>query len=174
MLRRPLEPATIKKIFPEVEVVAIEPSPMNFSYLYRNAMQNSLDIELLSTALSSESSLLPLNVVDSGNTGLDSFVDRDQVEFTGQILCQVTSGDSLLIDRQMRPPTLIKLDVEGYELQVLKGMRVMLNMRCLELIVIEGAGQSLNSAIRDELRNTGLTHVRLLPDGINFSVTRPE
>jgi len=111
------------------KVVSIEPHSINFSSLLKNIALNnkSATIYPLNIALTSKRSFQPFNYyqLDSGSTGsqlgksgYDNFHFREKVTE----IKFATSIDEL-VDTDIIPvPTLIKIDVDGLEYQIVQGM----------------------------------------------------
>ena len=102
-----------------------------------------------------------------------AFAQRDP-NFSGATLvsCQLTTGDCL--SKQIEPPTLLKIDVEGHEVSVLRGCSALLNSSSAPLMIqleygltYVPAGTSLLQ-VYDLLPNYSIG--RLYPDHVDFRV----
>jgi len=100
-------------------VVSFEPGPRNLHFLYRNLVENGLlDVEVFPLVLAKEPGLLHLY----GFSDMASFVTGwAQADRKRRALVPVTSLDRIIASRFGGLKLLIKLDVEGYELEVLGG-----------------------------------------------------
>jgi len=104
---------------PTGKIYAVEPSPKNIAWLKRNiAINNYENIEVIPGAFGAEKGTAPFYVDVRSN--LSSFVKRDDLtEF------EVVDVDMMNIDSFMETPEhdvdLIRMDVEGYETEILKG-----------------------------------------------------
>lgn len=102
---------------------AIEPSPRAFQDLkaMTDALGQKAQLHLLNAGVSSSQSSFDLHE-SSFDSGTNHFVQSDSHDAT------VVSVDCLAID-ELKPPSksIIKIDVEGHELEVLKGMTDLLN-----------------------------------------------
>lgn len=118
--------------------IAIEPVKTTFNILQQNIRLNNLqnDVQLLNNGAGAATGALAFSSAED-TTNHVLAVD----EITNNInLIPVITIDSLLIDGA---PTLIKIDVEGYETEVLKGMAETLKAPSLKAIIIElnGSGE---------------------------------
>lgn len=100
---------------------AMEPSPFNFSLLERNLKLNGLaNYNLYQTAAGSQKGIAKFLL--SGRSNLSTFIERE--DLTGEeVDVSVITLDDFLADKQV---DFIRMDVEGYELEILKGARAAL------------------------------------------------
>jgi len=117
-------------------VYAFEPHVANARSLLRNVLVNGQrdQVTVLSFALGEATAFFDLEYDDdapgSGMSTLGASPRKSAEEHgTCKELKYVTSVDSLLEQGVLRPPQLVKIDVEGGELGVLKGMRGLLGSR---------------------------------------------
>lgn len=128
---------SFKKKFPNIKVYSFEPDYSNFSSLYQNVILNKLEINLVNFALSSSSGCSKLYSID-GNHGMSTlnpwheFNWKKHPHFIGHI-----DGDFLIENNHFSAPTIIKLDVEGHELMVLKGLNQILSAKKVRKIILE-------------------------------------
>ena len=99
-------------------VYSFEPVPDNFSLLQKNISDNALQekVSLYQFALGEESGFANMQFESEGNMGTTSISD------TGDIDVEVKILDSLNLPK----PDFVKIDVEGSELSVLRGMQQLL------------------------------------------------
>jgi FkbM family methyltransferase len=103
-------------------VYAFEPVPANASMVERNARLNRLgNIEVMRVAVSHHTGKSELYLAHyAGGAALKSAgVPPD---LAGTIVVDTSSIDDLVNLRRIRPPDIVKIDVEGAELEVLHGM----------------------------------------------------
>ncbi|HXH73686.1 MAG TPA: FkbM family methyltransferase [Bacteriovoracaceae bacterium] len=115
-----------------------EPVPELFSLLQQNVPDGPV-MKAFNFALSSQTGEATLNLPDSfqDNEGIASLEKRDDGK---QITIQTKTLDSLMSDKKVR---LMKIDVEGHELSVLKGAENCFTRQIFENILFEdlqGAG----------------------------------
>jgi len=102
---------------PHGKVYAIEPVPHNVKLLEDSIRLNNYgNIETFQLAIGSQDGILRLYISDHPNW-CSVYPPRNVV---GQFDVAVTSLDNFLKDK--RPPNLIRMDVEGYEEEILNGM----------------------------------------------------
>jgi len=114
--------------------IAIEPSPVTFDYLRRNVLLNELATKVTTVHAALGRAEGKLRLTD--NLGTENYVcpesdHRPSVEVT------VSTLDDLLRDVT---PTLIKIDVEGFEAEVLGGAENTLGKSSLQAMIIERSG----------------------------------
>jgi FkbM family methyltransferase len=101
------------------KVVAFEPSPRAFAQL-QSSFATEPNVILQEVALSDFDGEADFFVAETGSTVTDSLVVRSGN--SAFIRTWVKRGDSALNAPALNAPAIIKLDVEGAELEVLKGM----------------------------------------------------
>jgi FkbM family methyltransferase len=102
---------------PRGKVYAVEPVPQNMKLLENSVRLNNYgNIETFNMAMGQSDSVAMLYLSDHPNWS--SFYRPRKV--TGHIDIKITSIDSFLKDK--RPPDVIRMDVEGYEYEILIGM----------------------------------------------------
>ena len=157
------------------KVISFEPNPLPHAILQRNLLRNSIvNVELHATGLGDEEGELQL-FVPSVNSGEGSFTEPEGAVEGQYSVCPVRIGDGVL---QGQDPKLVKIDVEGFEAHVLRGIRKTLE-RARPIIVMEMIarhlardGQEPNDLCRwleelgyqgQRLGLQGRSHLQLLP-----------
>ena len=103
----------------EAQVVALEPSRENYDLLLRNIESNTLEnIVALNVGAGSSSSTAALFVHERNNPGAHSI--RPSSAGLSEEAIAIESLDALL-EPYTGPVRLLKIDVEGYEVEVLRG-----------------------------------------------------
>jgi FkbM family methyltransferase len=107
---------------PAGAVYAFEPVPANASTVERNARLNRLgNIEVLRVAVSHQAGRSELFLAHyAGGAALKSAAVPP--DLAGSILVDTSPIDDLVKARRIRPPDVVKIDVEGAEKDVLQGM----------------------------------------------------
>ncbi|MDS0295140.1 FkbM family methyltransferase [Halogeometricum luteum] len=157
------------KRLPPERVVAIEPHPENVERLRENLERNGRDATVRRLALDDECGRAELGVSSPDGTGAFGVLDRDSARRS--VAVQTDRGDSLVADG-VPAPTVLKVDVQGAELDVLRGLRhALLGCRTVYVNVYEkhfSRGDE-GEEIRDVLESAGLTVERLVDwDGGHF------
>jgi FkbM family methyltransferase len=140
--------------------ISIEPSPQTFARLAENVRLNDFSprVNAINTAAGAANGEL------SFTSGLDTV---DHVVASGEIsgavqTVRVEPLDALLAGDR---PVVIKIDVEGFETEVLRGASATLSSSSLEAIVIEMNGSGARygydeGRIHDEIVRAGFSPVR--------------
>ncbi len=117
-------------------VFSFEPDPQNYRLLERNlSLNDARSVTALSTGLSSRDDQATLYRYSEKNLGKHSMLRLPDLD--DGIAVETQRLDTLLAERNLAsaPIKLIKLDVEGYELEVLRGAKQALERT--ELVVME-------------------------------------
>lgn len=117
------------------QVISFEPNPKPGGILKRNLRRNAIaNVELHDCGLGEEPGEMPLFVPDI-NTGEGSFTAPESDTAGEYVTCPIRVGDEVIGSRD---PRLIKIDVEGFEGHVLKGLRGTLErakpVLCMEMV----------------------------------------
>lgn len=155
-------------------VRAFEPVPATAEYAERNlARIAGADARVVRTAVADAPGRATIHLYSSsGNNSLHqrTLPAGHPLRRTGDIEVSVVRLDDLVGSEDFPPPTLIKIDVEGAELAVLRGARETL-VRHRPVVVMEwaestsrDAGHS-RAAIVAELRGVGYTALAITPEG---------
>lgn len=118
---------------PDGKVVAFEPSPASLPELREAvAMRDNVTIEAV--ALSNEGGQTSFFVNAGGNTVVDGFSRESAGEGSVEIEVECLTGDAMAVKH---PPNLIKIDVEGFEVEVVEGLRDTLRNPALHTVAVE-------------------------------------
>ena len=126
--------------FPEANVLLVEPLPHLHEELERRCIRHGGKWLLEKSALGAEEAVLPLHVA-AGQDAIGSMVGfspeyqqaNPQTEID-QLRCKVRRLDAVVAEQNIPFIDLLKIDVEGFEFQVLKGATAVLE-RTRALIV---------------------------------------
>lgn len=109
---------------PTVRVIAFEPFPRDFALLDRNAALNpEANVQCINAALSDSDG----EVAMSHSDGADEFCPRIGAATENSQKVMAVRADALVAAGKVPCPNVIKLDVEGHEMAVLRGMTETLN-----------------------------------------------
>jgi len=120
---------------PSGRVFALEPVPRNASMVEKNARLNHMtNIEVLRMAASERSGPSELLLAEyAGGAVLKGA--GSPPDLAGSLTVDTSTIDDLVTHKKMRPPDAVKIDVEGAELAVLRGMVETLRKWAPRLIV---------------------------------------
>ena len=98
-------------------VYCYEPFPKNIESLEKNLEINDINSKILEVALMNENSNIKIDT-KSGEAG----EGKVQVSKDGKLRVRSWKGDDLIREENLKKPTIMKIDVEGAELEVLRGL----------------------------------------------------
>lgn len=129
----------------KIRSYSFEPSSLAYSRLRENVLKNNLEEYIFTNklALGSERKGAFL----TNNHDLMNFVSYDGGAHLEQI--QIDTLDNYLSDINLKSKLILKIDVEGYELEVLKGANDTLKSEQIEILVIETNDSGLNFGSSD-------------------------
>lgn len=145
-------------------VYAFEPTPDNADEIRRNVVLNGLpNVKVIEKAVGAERGTGQLQVVD--DQSWSKLIETGEHPFTERVMdIDVVAIDDLVRDGEVEPPTVVKIDVEGFELPVLEGMRETLDQH-RPVIICELHGTHVEFA--EFMRGIGYRLVNLEgPDSI--------
>jgi len=131
-----LHAITAKRLKPEAKVICFEPSALMIARLQANARLNDVSVDVVNAALTDCPGFRYLHIAE-GNAGMTTLKPLATASYRGKVLCWSDTGDNLVESRTVPAPTVIKLDVEGSELDVLRGLKTVLRERNRRAIVVE-------------------------------------
>jgi FkbM family methyltransferase len=127
-----------KKVGSKGKVIAFEPSPREFGRLKFNLMLNRCrNVRVENKAISSTTGTGELFICQGRETGCNSLRPPAVSEPTKPVRVSLTTLDEYSQDEGIGRVDFLKLDVEGAELDVLKGATQVLNNRPRPIIMCE-------------------------------------
>jgi FkbM family methyltransferase len=154
---------------PTGRVYSFEPVPRNVASVRENARLNRMEqIEVFPIAVSDRTGVSDLLL--SHHVGGAALPEAGPPPDHSETALVATARlDDLLRDAKVRPPAVVKIDVEGAELQVLEGLRsILATQRPVVLLEVDDAEparcQEKLSQCEHFLANHGYS-TELLPDG---------
>lgn len=120
------------------KIYAFEPTPETFSRLCENVEINAFsNISTFQIGLSDKEEELLFNVSQAGYDAWNSFAKLKELEDSCSISIKTTTLDSFLNQQEISDVNLIKIDVEGWEMNVLKGAKDLLSKEKAPVLMIE-------------------------------------
>ena len=138
--------ADLFAIIPSANIIAFEPSREAFEHLQRR-FANSQTFRCVNLALGNENTTAIL-FADKSASGLGSLtkrrVEHFGIDFSYQENIQVSTLDSWLQNERVNNvPNVLKMDVEGHEMDVLKGATN--TLKNIEIIQFEFGGSNIDT-----------------------------
>lgn len=126
----------VSRLFPEAEYILIEPVPDVSEKIKINLKDLKINYRIIKKALGSSKGEVDLNIWDNSGPDLQSSSVCGHIsgEPTRKIKAEMTSLDLISEDTGLNPD-LIKIDLQGYELEALNGSKKLLQNT--ELFIIE-------------------------------------
>jgi FkbM family methyltransferase len=174
---------------PSLQIVAMEPHPVNFKRLLLNAAQNGKNIRCFQLAAGSNESTIQLTIPAdeslSTTASANNLFTKNIIHGNSKLInVQQTTLDNLLKPYTISSADLIKIDVEYYEPEVLKGalwhlgnVRPLILMEVLYHSRLVSQFPSLKGQVHADhvdqiqqiMRMVGYHAYALEPDGVRFS-----
>jgi FkbM family methyltransferase len=137
------------------QVHAFEPVPRTRGYLTAFLERNGLaQVRVVPAAVGAKPGSLKLHTVPHAS-GLASALPRPDRGGTVEIEVPVVTLDGYVLERAAAPPALVKIDVEGFEFEVLRGAEGLFRSGNPPVVVfesIDGAGVGGGSTFDDIVR----------------------
>jgi FkbM family methyltransferase len=117
-----------RAVGPDGRVVAFEPNPANYEALVGNVSLNrfnNVDAYNIGLGAASEQAELavPFGLPGQGTVRADLKIAYMRRAGTVRVPIRIRPLDDMVAVERLQPPDMIKIDVEGYEVQVLQGAR---------------------------------------------------
>lgn len=128
------------------ETISVEPIPITFDHLRRNVILNGLEGKVSCYQIGISDSTGTLRFTDQFDTVNHVIKDGDDGDGNG-VDIPVTTVDDLSRGRYF---DIIKIDVEGHELSVLKGMVAALKYDGLLAVIMETNGSGRRYGVEDD------------------------
>lgn len=158
----------------EGRVFAFEPFPKNVERLRENVQLNDLKVDVIPLALLNSNGVEEMEIEDDEpGASINTFIQEGNGD-KKSIEIKTRRGDYLINKGEILPPDVIKIDVEGTELEVLKGLEE--NLEGCRLIYCEVHSKELkqNNDSPQELFNflsrKGFETETILERGTNLEI----
>lgn len=129
------------------KVIAFEPVKSTFDQLTENVLLNPhlRNVQLMNLAVSDKEGEENIYVPDKGKDAWNSIaVKPESGEYKTEVIRTIVP-DKLFADKSLPAPSIIKLDVEGWELHALRGMQTILS-KSSPVLLIEFTAMNLEAA----------------------------
>ncbi len=136
----------------KLKVYSFEPEPNSFTELTKAIELNNLEITPLLIGLGSKNQMGYLNV-SSNQAGFSGHQISHQKIKKSNFLLNVQTIDNLINEKIILFPNYIKIDVDGNEMEILKGMNKTLENEELKSILVEIDNERNFKHINDYLNN---------------------
>jgi FkbM family methyltransferase len=130
--------------FPEANIFAFEPTPISYAQL-KQKFDGNKQVRCINFAISDSAGVIPFHLNEFSPTNSTLSTDASANEYWGNELLstvetvsvQSESLDKVCQNEDIDHIDILKLDVQGAELKVLKGAERMLNERRISIIYLE-------------------------------------
>ncbi|WP_313443927.1 FkbM family methyltransferase [Brevundimonas sp.] len=133
----------VKVAFPDARVVAVEPVPESYRKLVEN-VAGEQNVRTANIALGAADGQIRMTArgVSTGNYVIS---EREDVTRVPCITVPTMRGDTFLKEMELTTVGYLKIDTEGYDLEVLKGFAASLQRQLIDYVEVE-AGLSCDNA----------------------------
>jgi FkbM family methyltransferase len=137
--------ARYRELFPAARVYAFEPSETSYTRLADRAERSGGMIVPVRAAVGAEAGTADLHINESAKTNsllptdpaAARLFDSGEMRPVGQASVPVVTLDGFCDERRIERIDLLKMDIQGFELQALRGARRLLERRAIRLIYAE-------------------------------------
>lgn len=132
-----LHAVTAKYLYPNATVVAFEPSPAMGARLIEHCDLNNVKLDLHAYALSDSNGALPFFANASGNPGMSTLHPVNVSDYHHKFFVATRSAADVIARGLAPAPTVLLVDAEGAETEVLRGFGPHLATATLKTVVFE-------------------------------------
>lgn len=121
-------------------VISFEPTQTTYEKLLENCALNNLgNIQAFKLGLSEKEEMLELNVSSNGFEAWNTFVESHDDKFSSKEMVPTKSLDGFISEHEIDPQriSLVKIDVEGFEMNVLRGAQGLLSRSVAPTLMVE-------------------------------------
>ncbi len=155
-----------KLVESEGKVFSFEPDPLNYSRVLKNISLNKFsNITLFNHGVGAVKETVFLYNVNENNRGMLRILNQaKEINEFSKSTIEVDTIDNIIAEKKISKPDIIKIDVEGYELKVLKGAEKTLQ-KYKPILFIELDDENLK-----EQHSSALSLVQYL-DGLGYTIS---
>lgn len=155
-------------LYPNVEIHCFEPSPTTFSLLESQSFPDSVKLNNIGLGSKRETAEL---YVFSRSSELSSLYPQSDHEIQGKETVQIDTLSFYCTSNLISHIDYLKIDVEGYELEVLKGALPLLAQRAISFIQFEYGVTYLNARnllkdVADLMQEYDYDLFKIMPNGL--------
>ena len=118
---------------PQGKVIAFEPAPACFAAM-QETFKDVPNVQLMNMAMGNEAGTVDMELAMEANAPTHSLVSAASDE---TVAVAIARGDDLVAEGQAPIPNVIKIDVEGFEQEVLLGMAHLLRNKSVREVLLE-------------------------------------
>ncbi|NEU06792.1 FkbM family methyltransferase [Flavihumibacter sp. R14] len=137
-----LHSITLNHLRKDVQIFAFEPFPSTMNCLLVNAELNQAPVNKVAVGLSGRSNLSTIHSI-KGNSGMTTIIPWHEFKFDDKVCIATYSIDDLVQQHCMPEPSIIKIDTEGSELDIIRGAQKLLEGGNLHTIIFEAENDFL-------------------------------
>jgi FkbM family methyltransferase len=168
--------------FPKADVMVVEPLPKMQMCLDKIIRDQHKKWRLMKCALGAEPGTLPL-FIDEAHDDISSLVGfspeylkaNPQAHLSGKLVCEVTTLDKIAAETNIDRIDLLKIDVEGFEFEVMKGAAQILEKTCAVIVEVSLVRQTGKSSplveMLELLTKHGFEVVNVIPSLFDLQET---
>jgi FkbM family methyltransferase len=136
----------IKKLLPDCQILAFEPSPKSLVYFLENKRVNNLDIDIYCMALGLGFFAKTFWYSNGLNSGLSGLIKPEGASDSEKTI--VISADILVYDLSLPKPDVVKIDCEGTTSNILQGMKKICSESKKPILIFECFTQEVERVSR--------------------------
>jgi len=145
------------------KVIALEPEPQNYGFLYRNILVNGLGDKIIALPVAASDRNGYAYLYIKSHSGAHSLEDSKNYRRIAKVITMRI--DTLLRILNIKGVDIVKIDVEGHENRVIRGMSELLKHRPPRILIVETKKD--NSGLLETL--TKLDYKVIILDCWNFT-----
>jgi FkbM family methyltransferase len=152
------------------QVIAFEPDTRNFARLQENLKLNQVEnVKCFRKALSDKSGQASL-LVSKDEPWTSSLSISPRSGIAGSEVVEIVEGDQFVAEERLPPPLAVKIDVEGHEATVIRGLQKTLSDPACKLVMLEihlatWMATTGFEPILELMRSLGFQEIKVYPRG---------